>query len=117
LAKANEINRATDTIDKDIEIRKIFVNADKSHVSARRAPIGHEQSLKSSTTESGNETVSGRKIGNSGSVQRERCAQHGGNAAIDHAKVTEPDCMQLERNPVWCSSFRLLRSVIATSIA
>ena len=46
-------------IDKDIEIGKIFINSEKSHVSAGRAPVGHEQSSNSSTTEGGNETVSG----------------------------------------------------------
>ena len=104
-------------IDKDIEIGKIFVNSEKSHVSAGRAPIGHEQSFNSSTTEGGNETVSGGKVGKSGSMQRERCAQQGGDAALDHRKVTEPDCMQLERNLAWRGSFRLLRGAVAISIA
>src|ERR1700730_18086850 len=117
LAKPDEINQAADTIDKDIEIGKIFVNSEKSHVSAGRAPIGHEQSFSSSTEEGGNETVSDCKVGNSGSMQRERCAQQGRNAALDHRKVTEPDCMQFERNLAWRGSFRLLRIAVATSIA
>ena len=104
-------------IDEDIEIGKIFVNSEKSHFSAGRAPIGHEQSFNSSTTEGGNETVSGGKVGNSGSMQRERCAQQGGDAALGHRKVTEADCMQLERNLAWRGSFRLLRGVVAVSIA
>ena len=101
-------------IDKDIEIGKIFVNSEKSHFSAGRAPIGHEQSLNSSIAERGNEAVSGGKIGNSGAMQRERCAQQGGDAALDHRKVTEPDCLQFERNLAWRDSFRLLRGVAAT---
>src|ERR1700704_2921735 len=100
-------------IDEDIEIGKIFVNSEKSHVSAGRAPIGHEQSFNSSTTEGGNETVSGCEVGNSGSMQRERRAEQGGNTALDHSKVTEPDCMQLDRNIAWRGSFRLLRSAVA----
>ena len=117
MAKPYEINQATETIDKDIEIGKIFVNSEKSHVSAGRAPIGHEQSLNSSTAERGNEAVSGCKIGNSGSMQRERCAQQGGNAALDDRKVMEPHCMQFERNRAWRGAFRLLRGAIVASIA
>src|SRR5216684_9147837 len=104
-------------IDKDIEIGKIFINSEKSHLGAGRAPVGHEQSSNSSITERGNETVSGGKIGDSGSMQRERCAQQGGDAALGHRKVTEPDCMQLERNLAWRGSFRLLRGVVAVSVA
>src|SRR5258705_8181100 len=104
-------------IDKDIEIGKIFINSEKSHFSAGRAPVGHEQSPNSSTTEGGNETLSGDKVGNSGSMQRERCAQQGRDAALGHRKVTEQDCMQLERNLAWRGSFRLLRGVVAISIA
>ena len=66
MAKPYEINQATNVIDEDIEIGKIFVNSEKSHVSAGRAPIGHEQSFNSSTTEGGNQTVSGGKVGDSG---------------------------------------------------
>src|SRR6266849_4038919 len=104
-------------IDKEIEIGKIFINSDKSHFGAGRAPVGHEQSSNSSITERGNETVSGGKIGNSGSMQRERCAQQGRNAALGHRKVTQPDCMQLERNFAWRGSFLLLRGVVAIGIA
>jgi hypothetical protein len=104
-------------IDEDIEIGKIFVNSEKSHVSAGRAPIGQEQSFNSSTTEGGNETVSRDKVGNCGVMQRERRAQQGGDAALGHRKVTEADCMQLERNRAGRGSFRLLRGVIAISIA
>ncbi len=74
MAKPYEINQAADTIDKDIEIGKIFVNSEKSHVGTSRTPIGHEQSFSSGTAEGGNETVSGCKVGNGGSMQRERCA-------------------------------------------
>src|SRR6266849_7296694 len=104
-------------IDKDIEIGKIFVNSEKSHLGAGRAPVGHEQSSDSSITQRGNETMSGGKIGNSGSVQRERCAEQGGDAVLGHRKVTQPDCLQLERNLAWRGSFRLLRGVAAISIA
>ncbi|MEH2566719.1 hypothetical protein V1289_006346 [Bradyrhizobium sp. AZCC 2289] len=62
--------------------------SEKSHISAGRSPIDHEQSLNSSTTEGGNETVSSCKVGYSGSMQRERCAQQGGNAAFGNGKVT-----------------------------
>jgi hypothetical protein len=61
--------------------------------------------------------VSGGKVGNSGSMQRERWAQQGGDAALGHRKVTEADCMQLERNRAWRDSFRLLRGVVVISIA
>ncbi len=104
-------------IDEDIEISKIFVNSEKSHFSAGRAPIGHEQSFNSSTTKGGNETVSDGKVGDSGSMQRERCAQQGGDPALGHREVTQPDCLQLERNLAWRGSFRLLRGVVAISIA
>ena len=103
-------------IDEDIENGEIFVNSEISHFNAGRAPIGHEQSTYSGTTEGGNETVSGCKVGNSGSMQRERRAQQGGNAAVDHSKVTEPDCTQFQRNPAWRGSFRLLRSAGAIRI-
>src|SRR5882724_5152239 len=101
-------------IDKDIEIGKIFINSKKSHFGAGRAPVGHEQSSNSSITERGNETVSGGKIGNSGSMQRERRAQQGGDAVLGHRKVTQPDGLQLERNLAWRGSFRLPRSVVAS---
>ncbi len=65
MAKPYEINQATNMIDQDIKIGKIFVNSEKPHVSAGRAPIGHEQSFNSSSTEGGNETVSGGKVGDS----------------------------------------------------
>ena len=104
-------------IDKDIEIGKIFINSEKSHFGAGRTPVGHEQSPSSSITERGNETVSGGKIGDSGSMQRERCAQQGRDAALGHRKVTQPDCMQLERNLAWRGSFRLLRGMVAISFA
>jgi len=60
--------------------------------------------------------MSGCKVGHSGSMQRERWAQQGGNAALDHSKVSEPDCTQLQRNPAWRGSFRLLRSAGAIRI-
>ncbi len=104
-------------IDKDIEIGKIFINSEKSHFGAGRAPVGHEQSSNSSITEGGDETVSGGKIGNNGSMQRERGAEQGGDAASGRRKVTQPDCLQLERNLAWRGSFRLLRGVVAVSIA
>ncbi|HWX35704.1 MAG TPA: hypothetical protein VNZ53_50820, partial [Steroidobacteraceae bacterium] len=116
LAKPYEINQATNMIDEDIEIGKTLVNSEKSHFSTGRAPIGHEQSFNSGTTKGGNETVSGGKVGNSGSMQCERCAQQRGDAALGHRKVTEADCMQLERNLAWRGSFRLLRGVVAVSI-
>jgi hypothetical protein len=104
-------------VDKDIEIGKIFINSEKSHFGAGRAPVGHEQSASSSITERGNKTVSGGKIGDSGSMQRERCAQQGRDAALGHRIVTQPDCMQLERNLAWRGSFRLLRGMVAISFA
>src|SRR6266404_4177198 len=100
-------------IDKDIEIGKIFINSEKSHFGVGRAPVGHEQSCNSSITQRGNETVSGGKIGNSGSMQCERCAQHGGDPALGHRKVTQSDCPQLKRDLAWRSSVRLLRDVAA----
>src|SRR4029453_639804 len=97
-------------IDKDIEIGKIFINSEKSHVGAGRAPVGHEQSSNSSITEGGDETVSGGKIGNNGSMQRERGAEQGGDAASGGRKVTQPDCLTLERNPAWRGFFRVFRA-------
>src|SRR5258705_1138067 len=104
-------------VDKDIEIGKIFINSEKSHFGAGRAPVGHEQSSNSSVTERGNETVSGSKIGNGRPMQRERCAEQGGDAALGRRKVPQPDCLQLERNLAWRSSFRLLRGAAAIRIA
>jgi hypothetical protein len=57
--------------------------------------------------------VSGGKIGNGGSMQRERCAEQGGDAALGRRKVAQPDCLQLERNLAWRGSFRLLRGAAA----
>src|SRR4029453_17298322 len=104
-------------IDKDIEIGKIFINSEKSHLGAGRAPVGHEQLSNSSITERGNETMSNGKIGNRGSMQRERRAEQGRDAAMGHRKVTQPDCLQLERNLAWRGSFRLLRGAAAINIA
>ncbi|HTE96025.1 MAG TPA: hypothetical protein VK678_21355 [Bradyrhizobium sp.] len=104
-------------IDQDIEIGEIVVNSEKSHLGAGRAPIDHEQSFNSSTTEGGNETVPDGKVGNGSAMQRERCAQQGGNAAFDHGKVTELDGMQPERNLAWRGSFRLLPDVVGIGIA
>jgi hypothetical protein len=59
----------------------------------------------------------GGKVGNSGAMQRERCAQEGGNAAFDHGKVTELDGMQLERNLARSGPFRLVPGVVAVGIA
>jgi hypothetical protein len=61
--------------------------------------------------------VSGGKIGNRGSMQRERCAEQGGDVALGRRKITQPDCPHLERNLAWRGSFRLLRGVAAISIA
>jgi len=55
-------------IDKDIEIGKTFINSEKSHFGAGRAPVGHQQSSDPSTTEGANETVSGYKVGNSAAL-------------------------------------------------
>jgi hypothetical protein len=104
-------------IDKDIEIGKIVINSEQSHAGAGRAPIGHEQPFNSSTAEGGHEAVPGGEIGNSGSMQRERRAQQGWNAAFDHRIVTEPDCVQLERNRAWRHALRLWRGAIAVGIA
>ena len=104
-------------IDKDIEIGKIFINSEKSHFSAGRAPVGHEQPSNSSITERGNETVSVGKIGNRGSMQRKRRAEQGRDAALGRRKVTQPDRPQLEGNLACRGSFRLLRGVAAISIA
>src|SRR5712672_3242708 len=104
-------------IDEDIEIGKIFINSEKSHFSAGRAPVGNEQSSNSSITGRGNETVSGGKIGNRGSMQRKRRAEQGGDAALVHREVTQPDCLQFERNPAWRGSFRLLRGMATIRIA
>ena len=50
-------------------------------------------------------------------MQRERCAQQDGNAALDQSEVTEPDRTQFERNLAGRGSFRLFRGVVAISIA
>lgn len=84
-------------INKDIEISEIVVNSEKSHVGAGRTPISHEQSFDSGITQRGNETVPDGKVGNSGSMQRERRAQKGGNAAFARRKVPEPDASQFKR--------------------
>src|SRR5258706_2819927 len=104
-------------INKDIEIGKIFINSEKSHFSAGRAPVGHEQSSNSSIAERGNETVAGGEIGNRGSMQRERRAEQGGDVALGHRKVTQPDCPHLERNLSLPCSFPRLRCSTAVSIA
>src|SRR5258705_4970683 len=96
---------------KDIEIFKIFINSEKSHFGAGRAPVGHEQPSNSSITERGNKTVSGGKIGNSGAMQRERRAEQGGDAAFVHRELTQPDWLQLQRNRAWRGSFPVLRGV------
>ena len=103
-------------IDKDVEVGKIFVDTEKSHVGAGGAPIGHEELFNSSSTERRDETVSGCEIGNSGAMQRERRAQQGGNAALDHGKVAKPHGVQLQRHFAWRGSFRLLRSPAVDSI-
>src|SRR5712664_3787716 len=117
LAEPDEINQATEMIDQDIETGKIVVNAEKSHLGAGRAPIDHEQSFNSGTTEGGNKTVPGGKVGNNSAMQRERRAQEGGNAAFDGGKVTELDGMQLERNLARRGSFRLVPGVVAIDFA
>src|SRR5258705_10434595 len=103
-------------IDKDIEIFKIFINSEKSHFGAGRAPVGHEQSSNSSITERGNETVSGGKVGNRGSMHRERRAEQGGDAALVHREGMQPDCLQFERNPAWRDAFPLLRGLAGVRI-
>ena len=103
-------------IDKDIEIGKVVINSEKSHVGTGRAPIGHEQPFNSFAAEGSNKTVTGSKVGNSGSMQRERCAQEGGNPAFDYSKITKPDCMQLKRNLAGRGAFRLLQGTVAVSI-
>ena len=95
-------------IDEHIEIGQIFVNSERSHVGAGRAPIGHEQSFNSSASEGANETVSGRKVGHGGAMQRERRAQQGRDAALGRREVTKPHGMQLQRNLPWRGAFRLL---------
>ncbi len=102
-------------IDKDIEIGKIVINSEKSHVGAGRAPIRHEQPLNSGAAEGGNETMPGGKVGDNGSMQRERRAQESGDAALDRGKVTQPDRLQLKRSLAWRGAFRFWRGVVAAS--
>ena len=100
-------------IDEDIEIGKIVINSEKSHVGAGRAPIRHEQPLNSGAAEGGNETVPGGKVGDNGSMQRERRAQKRGDAALDHGKVTQPDRLQLKRSLTRRYAFRFWRGTVA----
>jgi len=60
--------------------------------------------------------MSGCKVGYSGSMQRERCAQEGGNPAFDYSKITKPDRMQFKRNLAGRGAFRLLPGTVAVSI-
>ena len=59
----------------------------------------------------------GGKVGDGGAMQRQRRAEQGGDAAFDPREVTQPDCLQFERNLAWRGSFRLLRGVAAIRIA
>ena len=103
-------------IDEDIEIGKIVINSEKSHVGAGRAPIRHEQPFNSGAAEGGNETVPGGKVGDNGSMQRERRAQKRGDATLDHGKVTQPDRVQLKRGLAWRGAFRFRRGEVAIGI-
>ena len=98
LAEPDEISQTADFIDQDIEVGKVVINTEKSHIGAGRAPIGHEQPLRSSAAQGGNETVPTGKIGDRASMQRKRSAQQGGNAGFDQGKVAEPDSIQFERD-------------------
>ncbi|HMI12221.1 MAG TPA: hypothetical protein VK567_11600 [Bradyrhizobium sp.] len=104
-------------IDQDVEIGEIVINAEKSHLGAGRAPIDHEQSFHSGTTEGGNKTMPGGKVGDSSAMQRERRAQQGGNAAFDHGEVAELDGMQLVRNLARSGPFRLVPGVVVIGVA
>ena len=108
LAKPDQIDQAAKLIDKDIEIGKIVVDSEISHLRTGRAPIGHEQSFNSGTAKRGDETVSGGQVGDSGSMQRKRRTQQRWNAAVGYREVPQPNAAQLERNPVRRGAFRLL---------
>ncbi len=103
-------------IDKDVEIGEVVVDPAKSHVGAGRAPVDHEQPFDSGITEGGNEAVPDGKIGHDGSMQRQRRAQQGRNAAVGQRIVAQPDGMQIERYPARRSAFRLLRGTVAGGI-
>ena len=105
-------------IDKDIEIGKIFVNSEKSHVSAGRAPVGHEQSPNSSTTEGGNETVSGGKVGDSGvHVARAACIAGWGRRSWATVKSRSRTACSSSAIVLGVAPIRLLRGAVAIGIA
>ena len=104
-------------IDKDIERGEIVINAEKSHLRARRAPVGHEKASNSGATEGGNQAVPCGKIGHHSAMQRLRRAQKRRNTALGHGKVAQPDGVQLERNLAGRGGFRLLRDTVAIGTA
>ena len=102
-------------IDKDVERGEIVVDAEKSHIRARRTPVGHEQPSNSGVSEGGNKAVPRGKIGDDGAMQRLRRAQERRNAAVGQRKVAQPDGIQLERNLAGRSAFGLLRGAVASA--
>ena len=116
LAEPDEIDQPAEMIDEDVELGEIVVNAEKSHIGARRAPVGHEQPFNSGAAEGGNQTVPCGKIGHHGAMQRLRRAQQRRNAALGHGEVAQPDGVQLERDLAGRRAFRLLRGAVVIGI-
>lgn len=100
-------------VDQHVEIGQIVIDSAEPHVGAGRAPIDHEQPINAGAAQRGNETVPGGEVGDSAAMQRQRCAQQGGDAAVDDSKIMEPDALQFEHRLAWRGSLRLLRRVAA----
>jgi hypothetical protein len=97
-------------IDKHIERGQILVNAERPHVGAGRAPIGHEQPFNSSATKGLDEAVSRREVRHGRDMQRQRGAEQGRGAILGGRKVAEPHAVQFQRNLSRRGAFRLLCS-------
>ena len=103
-------------IDEDVERGEIVIDAEESHIRARRAPVGHEQPFNSGVTEGGDKAVPCGKIGHHSAMQRLRRAQQRRNAALGHGKVAQPDGVQLEHDLAGRRTFRLLRGTVVIDI-
>jgi hypothetical protein len=100
-------------IDQNIEIGKIVINSEKSHLGAGQPIYMNSRSIPA--PEGGNEGLCPAAGRQQRLHARERCAQQGRTFAT--MVKSEPDRIQLERNLARRGSFRLLPGVVVVGVA
>jgi len=107
-AEPDEIDQASEFVDKNVQVGKIIVDSKKSPVGAGRTPIGHEQPLDSGIAEGGDEAVPGGEVGHGAAMQPRTACTARWARRCRLGEVAEPHRSQVERDPAWGDAFRPL---------